>query len=165
MTRTFQAIVAPVQSQEWTIATETSQDLPAIACQIAVNGKDSAPSRSQVTKMPTYWLDKEDRQAYMEATVEQDIAWQIRVNRERRKLSQKQLAQLMNSKQSAISRMEDSSYGRYSIPALVKVAHVFDCALLVKLIPYSRLAVETQDTSVEALYVEPFSNESNLIEG
>ena len=109
------------------------------------------------------WLDDETRQAYMEATVEQDIAWQISINRKARRLTQSVLAERCRTKQSAIARLEDPTYGKHSIAMLVKVAHAFDCALRVKLIPYSVLAEEVRDTSSEALYVQAFSEEKHLI--
>lgn len=110
------------------------------------------------------WLDKDERQAYMEATVEQDIAWQIASNRRARNLNQKDLAVAVKTRQSAIARLEDPTYGRHSIAMLVKVAHAFDCALRVSLISYSKLAEDVVDTSDEALYVAPFEQERHLIE-
>lgn len=109
------------------------------------------------------WLDDETREAYMEATVEQDIAWQIALNRKARKLSQSDLAKRCQTRQSAIARIEDPTYGKHSLAMLVKVAHAFECALRVKLIPYSQLAEEIQDTSPEALTVASFSDERHLI--
>ncbi len=109
------------------------------------------------------WLDDETREAYMEATVEQDIAWQISLNRKARKLSQAELAKRCKTRQSAIARIEDPTYGKHSIAVLVKVAHAFECALRVKLIPYSVLAEEIQDTSPETLTVASFSDERHLI--
>lgn len=109
------------------------------------------------------WLNDEERRAYMEATVEQDIAWQIASNRRARNLSQKELAALLNTRQSAIARLEDPTYGRHSIQALIKVAHVFDCALRVSLVSYSRLAEEVANTSDEALYAARFDDERHLI--
>lgn len=111
--------------------------------------------------MPNYWENAEERQAYMEATVEQDIAWQIKINRERRKLSQTELGKLIGTRQSAISRVEDPSYGSHSIPMLVKIANAFDCALLVKLIPFTRLAQEVKDVTDDALYVAGYEEEQS----
>ena len=99
----------------------------------------------------------------MEATVEQDIAWQISLNRKARNLSQAELAKRCRTKQSAIARIEDPTYGKHSLAVLVKVAHAFECALRVKLIPYSELAEEVQDTSPESLIVASFSDERHLI--
>lgn len=109
------------------------------------------------------WLKDDERKAYMEATVEQDIAWQIASNRRARRWSQKELATRLGTRQSAVARLEDSTYGRHSIQALVKVAHAFDCALRVVLVSYSTLAKEAADTSDEALYVAPFADERPLI--
>ena len=99
----------------------------------------------------------------MEATVEQDIAWQISSNRRARNLSQKDLAGLLETRQSAVARLEDPTYGRQSIQVLIKVAHAFDCALRVSLVSYSKLAEEVADTSDEALYTPPFTDERHLI--
>lgn len=109
------------------------------------------------------WLEDEERKAYMEATVEQDIAWQIASNRRARNLSQKELADLLETRQSAVARLEDPTYGRHSIRALIKVAHAFDCALRVSLVSYSRLAEEVANTSDEALYAARFVDERYLI--
>lgn len=115
---------------------------------------------------PRQWLDKrrkwrrlEYRHAYMEASIEQGIAWQIKINREKRNLSQSALAKMMGSKQSAISRAENESYGRHRIETLVKIANAFDCALQVRFIPYSKLARDSNDLSPEALYVRPYTEE------
>lgn len=105
------------------------------------------------------WHDIESRQAYMEACVEQDIAWQISINRKARELSQKQLAEKIRTTQTAIARWEDPCYGRHSIPSLIKIAHAFDCALMVRLIPYSKLAEITKDTSDSAYLAVPYESE------
>jgi transcriptional regulator with XRE-family HTH domain len=95
----------------------------------------------------------------MEACVEQDIAWQVSINRKSRELTQKQLAEKIGTTQTSITRWEDPCYGRHSIGALVKIAHAFDCALLVRLIPYSKLAEIAQDTSVNAFFAKPYEKE------
>lgn len=105
------------------------------------------------------WHDIESRQAYMEACVEQDIAWQISINRKARELSQKQLAEKIRTTQTAIARWEDPCYGRHSIPSLIKIAHAFDCALMVRLIPYSKLAEITKDTSDSAYLAVSYKSE------
>lgn len=106
------------------------------------------------------WKDVESRQAYMEACLEQDIAWQIALNRKARGLTQKQLAEKIGEgSQTSIARWEDPCYGRHSIPSLVKIAHAFDCALIVRLAPYSKLAELTKNTSKEAFLVASFEQE------
>lgn len=107
----------------------------------------------------TKWVNREYRHAYMEASIEQGVAWQIKLNREGRGLSQTELARLIGSKQSAISRAEDPTYGRHRIETLVKIAHTFDCALQVKFIPYSALAMDSEDLSIAVQYVQSYSEE------
>lgn len=101
----------------------------------------------------------------MEASVEQGIAWQIKLNRELRELTQAQLATLIGTKQSSVSRMEDPLYGSHSIPLLMKIANAFDCALLVKLVSYSELAVESQKLSEVHQYALPFEMEMERFGG
>lgn len=110
------------------------------------------------------WLDPEFRQGYMEASVEEGIAWQIKANRRGRKISQKELAVRIGSKQAAISRLEDPTYGKYSLETLIKVAHAFDCALSVRFISYAKLAIESADLSPTALYAEGFSSDRMILE-
>lgn len=115
-------------------------------------------------EMPEEWSEEEYREAYMLASIEQGVAWQIRVNREGRDLSQTQLAQLIGTRQSSISRWEDPEYGNHTIPTLVKLANAFKCALSVKFIPYSQLAIESEDLSPRALFAAPFDAECTRVE-
>ncbi|MDC7704021.1 helix-turn-helix domain-containing protein [Vogesella indigofera] len=105
------------------------------------------------------WKSVEYRQAIMESALEQGIAWQIKINRQKRNLSQRQLAEMIESTQSAISRIEDPTYGRHRLETLVKIANAFDCALQVKLVPFSKLAIDGSDLSEEALFAIPYSEE------
>lgn len=105
------------------------------------------------------WRDTEYRQAYMEASIEQGIAWQIRLNRELRDWSQRELAAAVGTGQSAISRLEDPTYGAHSLDTLIKVAHAFDCALSVKFISYSQLAFESERLGEAEQCAVPFSVE------
>ncbi|AMK75640.1 hypothetical protein A1342_06705 [Methylomonas methanica] len=107
----------------------------------------------------TDWQDQESREAYMEACIEQDIAWQIRINRTKRSMTQRQLAKKLKTTQTSIARWEDPCYGRHSIPSLLKVAHAFGCALSVRLIPYSKLAVQASDTSDDAFFAPSYESE------
>ena len=110
------------------------------------------------------WKDKEYREEYLLASVEQGIAWQIRANRNGRNLSQNDLAGLLGTKQSAVSRMEDPEYGSHSLDTLTSLANVFDCALSIRFISFSELAHESEDLSPIALYAKSFHEELNAIE-
>ena len=105
------------------------------------------------------WIhDDELRADYMEASLEQDIAWQVRINREARGLSQVDLANLIGTHQSAISRAEDPAYGKLSIGTLTKIAHAFECALLLRFVSYEDFAHRVGALGEEALYVKPFGS-------
>lgn len=130
---------------------------------LAVSTRFNSPLNS-LSRRPD-WMDPESRQGYLEAAVEQGVAWQIRVNRQKRSMSQDTLAALIGTGQSAISRAEDPDYGGHSLDTLVKIAHAFDCALLVKFVAYSQLAADSEDLSPEALYAPTFNQEINSLLG
>jgi len=113
----------------------------------------------------TDWLDQEFREAYMESCVEQNLAWQIKFNRQARNLDQAKLAELIGTRQSAISRIEDPSYGRINVHTMLKIANAFKCALPIKFISYASLAEETKQFSKESLIVESFEEQVKLIKG
>lgn len=93
----------------------------------------------------------------MEATVENLVAWGVRVNREAQGLTQTQLAERMGTKQSAISKLEDTEGGDVQLSTLIKAAHALDLALFVKLVSYSDFASLTRDVSTSALKAESFA--------
>jgi len=93
----------------------------------------------------------------MEAAIEQGVAWQIKINRKFRYMSQKELATAIGTQQSAVSRLEDPEYGAQSLETLLAVAKAFDCALLVKFISYSELAKGSENLSETDQYAVPYS--------
>lgn len=105
------------------------------------------------------WCDREYRESYMEAAIEQGVAWQIMINRKFRNMSQSELAKRIGTKQSAISRFEDPEYGAHSLETLKEIAKAFDCALSVKFISYGDLARESERLSETDQYAVPFSLE------
>lgn len=102
---------------------------------------------------------KEYRQAFAEAELRNNLALQIKSNRVERGLSQKDLATLVGTKQSVISRCEDPSYGRLSLATLLSVANALDVCLQVKFIPYSLMLAEAKWWSTESSVVRSFSEE------
>ncbi len=118
---------------------------------------------SYQVKFREEWADPEYRHAYMEAAVEQGVAWQIKINREVRNISQSTLAALLGTQQSAVSRLEDPEYGAHSLDTLKKIANIFDCALLVRLVPYSVLARESECLSREDLFAQSFDQENEKL--
>ena len=64
-----------------------------------------------------------------------DIAFQIRDLRERVGLTQKQLAEMVGTKQSNIARIEDADYTRYTLTTLEKVTKALKAKLEVRIVP------------------------------
>lgn len=112
--------------------------------------------RPAASLVPKEWESGEYRRATLEATIENQIAWSVRVNREERGLTQSDLAQKMSTKQPAISKLEDPEGGDVLVSTLVKAAHAFDCALVIRFVDYAQFARETQDVSPERLLAQPF---------
>ncbi|WP_334166303.1 helix-turn-helix transcriptional regulator [Achromobacter mucicolens] len=144
-------------------------DRPSVTT-FTTNGLDSVvPAATRFKELPKpiipeEWHEAEYREAYLLASIEQGIAWQIRANREGRNMSQAQLASSIGSRQSSISRMEDPEYGNHSLGTLVKLANAFQCALSVKFISFGQLAVESTDLSPRALFAAPFESECAHVE-
>jgi len=97
----------------------------------------------------------------MEANVANLVAWQVRVNREERGMTQKELGIAMGTAQPAISKLEDPEGGDVLVSTLVKAAHAFDCALLVRFVSFGEFAAATKDVRSERLYACPFTAESD----
>lgn len=109
--------------------------------------------------MKPKWQDREYREAYMEAAVEQGVAWQIRINRSLRKMTQSDLATKIGSTPSGVSRLEDPEYGAHSLETLKQIAKAFDAALSVKFISYGELADDSARLSETDQYAVPYSLE------
>ena len=74
------------------------------------------------------------------ARQEADVAAQIYELRQQAKLSQKQLADLVGTTQSVISRLEDADYNGHSLEMLRRIATALHCKLKVQIIPEKKHA-------------------------
>lgn len=104
------------------------------------------------------------RDAYVYEHVRNGIPFQIRALRKDRDWSQSELAEAAKTSRTVITRIEDPNYGKLTLKTLFSVASAFDVALLVKLVPFSRLLREYQDVSSEALSVPAISNEERTLQ-
>lgn len=105
------------------------------------------------------WSDKEYRDAYLDASIEQGIAWQIRINRQLRGLTEDEFADLLKIEKPELAKLENPEEGTYNLEDLVRIAKVFDCALEVKFIPYSELARNSLNLSEQVQFAAPYSSE------
>jgi len=80
--------------------------------------------------------DREFRNQFFRAEREIDIPAQIKTLRKFRKLKQEELANLVGTKQSAISRLERSQEAKFELETLVKLAEALDARLSVLIEPY-----------------------------
>ena len=64
-----------------------------------------------------------------------DIAFQIRDLRKKAGLTQKELAELVGTKQSNIARVEDADYTRYTLITLEKITKALKAKLEIRIIP------------------------------
>lgn len=106
---------------------------------------------------------KRARAAYVEAELVNGISAQIRVLRQQRGWNQKELAEKIGTTQGVVSRLEDASYGRYSIKTLLDLSSIFDISLFVRFMPFSQSIPATWDTRPEKLEVESFEDEIDRI--
>jgi len=124
---------------------------------------NSDPTAVRYLSLKPQWSDREYREAYLEASIEQGVAWQIRINRQKRNLTQNELAKALNTRQSAISRLEDPEHGAYNLKTLIEIAKAFDCALSIKFIPYSMLAADSYKLSEDDQFAPPYSTEAQEV--
>jgi transcriptional regulator with XRE-family HTH domain len=107
------------------------------------------------------FADPDYRAAYAESFVDAWIALQIRIIREQRGMTQKDLAEALHTTQTAISRLENVNYSGRTIGTLKNVAKAFDCRLKVSFETYGSLIGEAEKFSPEYLRRPNFKDESD----
>jgi transcriptional regulator with XRE-family HTH domain len=105
--------------------------------------------------------DKTYRDSYLQTQVRGGIAYQIRALRDKFGLSQTDFATKVGKKQSVISRLESTEYGRVSVQTLLDVACALDVALLVRFVSYPEFLDRGQ--SMAASDMQPDTIEETLI--
>jgi transcriptional regulator with XRE-family HTH domain len=104
--------------------------------------------------------DKEYRQIYSDESLNTYIATQIKVLREQRELTQKQLAEETGMAQPRIAVLEDVNYSSWSIGTLRRLAQAFDLRLSVKFENFSSLIPELEGFDRESLKRDSFKDDS-----
>ena len=106
--------------------------------------------------------DKEYRDAIVEGHIRTGAAYQIRALRTSRHWSQEELGKRGDTSQSVIARLENPDYGKFSLTTLLKLASVFDVALLVQFVSFSDLLDRTRDLSPEGLNAPSYADDPVL---
>lgn len=117
---------------------------------------------SQRRQVITSLEDKEYRDFYVGEHIDQGLAFQVRATRDERGWTQAELASRIGSGQSAISKLEDSDYGRQSLTTLKKLASAFDVALIVRFVPFSDLVNYTSNLTPDHLAPVDFARDAML---
>jgi len=108
-----------------------------------------------VERLRTELKDPEMSEGYAESFVDSYIATQIKVLREREGLSQRELADLMGTRQAVVSRFEDVNYSKWNVMTLKKLARAFRVRLKVSFETYGSLLNDVATFSRESLQREP----------
>ena len=103
--------------------------------------------------------NKKYRHAYLKEHIRVGIASQIRILRNKSNMNQSQLAEIIGTRQSVISRLEDPDSGAVNINTLLKIAEAFDVSLLVKFASFGKFIIESQDISPKMLSVSNYTEE------
>lgn len=101
---------------------------------------------------------KDYRTSFMSTRVRSSIASQIRELREASRMSQSELAERIGTRQSAVSRLENTEYGRASVQTLLDVATALDVALVVKYVSYEEFLFQHGNVKPSALSAETFAS-------
>jgi transcriptional regulator with XRE-family HTH domain len=107
---------------------------------------------------------KKYRDAFVASRIAQTIAFQARLLRQRKDLSQADLAKELGTSQNAISRLENPKYGKPSISTLRKIAAFFDVGLVVRFAPLSEIVDWTTNLSAMAVDVPGFEHDTGFVD-
>jgi transcriptional regulator with XRE-family HTH domain len=135
---------------------------------LSENKPDSTPLVSRSSLCRRFSRGPEVRAKFVESHINKGIAYQLRAMREAQGWSQVQLAAQVGMPQTAISRLESSNYGKPTITTLKRMARIYDVALEVRFVPFSKLLNRISGTpyiesglSSDALDVPSFEEENS----
>ncbi len=81
----------------------------------------------------------EYRRLFIAGQIKHGFSTQLRALRKERKMTQQDLAELAETTQTVISRIENNGAEKLSVQSLLKIANAFDVALVVRLEPIDKL--------------------------
>ncbi len=111
------------------------------------------------TRLIRRFRDKDYRETYVGAFLNSYIAAQIRALREARGLSQGGLAQLIGTKQSGVSKLENVNYSSWSIRTLKNLAKALDVALVVRFVSFGEALSDIERFNAQALIKPKFAED------
>lgn len=105
---------------------------------------------------------KEHRELFVESEIDVGVPLQIRAMREHRGWTQKELADRSGKRQSVISQLEDTGYGKLTLTTLKTLASAFDVGLMVRFVAFSDLVRKAANLADDDLAVPDFENDSGF---
>jgi transcriptional regulator with XRE-family HTH domain len=99
------------------------------------------------------------RYAYADAVINAFVSAQIKALREDRELSQEDLAELIGTKQSGISRLEKTDYSSWKIETLRRLARAFGVRLRISFEEFGTLANDVAGFNESNLLPQKFEND------
>jgi len=103
--------------------------------------------------------DEETRFDYSDGVANAFVSAQLRAMREDRKLSQQELADMVGTKQSGISRLEKAHYSTWKIETLRKLARAFGVRVRISFEEFGTLPDDLGGFSKERLCPRPFAKD------
>jgi transcriptional regulator with XRE-family HTH domain len=108
--------------------------------------------------------NRQFRHAYADEQLNLSISTQIKVIREKQKMSQAALGAKIGTKQAGISRIESANYDSWSIATLRSLAEAFDLRLRVSFEEFGTLWKEIDDFNRESLERREFDDDPEFEE-
>lgn len=87
------------------------------------------------------------------------IATQIRLLREKNNMTQSDLAKALNTQQSAIARLEDPSYGKFTLKSIINIAKFFDVSVSLEMVSFSTHLRRTANLQAEKIMPNSYTEE------
>lgn len=116
-------------------------------------------------ELSEYLSSPDIRHLYLDSSIRQLIAMQLRSMREARGWSQLEVGEKAGGmKQSAIARLEDPRYSSITLSTLKRLAKAFDVALIVRFAPFSEFISWTAQLNESRLSPPSFSKEQYDVE-
>jgi transcriptional regulator with XRE-family HTH domain len=107
------------------------------------------------SKMFRKLKDPEYRRLFIAGQIKHGFSTQLRALRTKRDMTQKELAELAETTQTVISRIENNGAANLSVQSLLKIAYAFDVALVVRLEPIDKLINWVGGLSSEVMTPRP----------
>jgi transcriptional regulator with XRE-family HTH domain len=98
--------------------------------------------------------DKKYREVFIANQINKGIPFQMRALRAARQMTQSDLAERVETKQTVISRIENKGAGNLSVQMLLRLASAFDVGLVVRFEPIDKLIEWVDDLSPEVMAPE-----------